>query len=211
MTHANGPLLRLTAKERQIVEMAIHGMSVEQMSITLGQSPKVVIRHMHQCIRKLEMWSFNTVPASSAHSLSEQELGILKPWEAERRITRLIREIGNAWACVVVLAMPDEAPGPNGATVIEAISCHVQASVRQSDIITKWIATEWILFLPYISPDHMDMVVRRLERKHIPSWSLFVLACSSTGAESFRQLAARGHDELMRQYIHRNLGSWGIP
>ena len=211
MKHASNPLLRLTIKERQLLTMAIQGMSVEQMSVRLDQSPKIVIRHIHRGIRKLETWSLNAIPGQTHHTPLEQELGILNPWQAERRITRMIRDVGIMWACIIVLAIPDQAPDSNFVTSIEAVSFHIHNCVRRTDTITKWSATEWIIFLPSISSNHIDRVTQRLKKLHLPSWSLSVLACISTGDESFNQVAVRGHNELMQQYINRDLGSWGIP
>ena len=185
-------------------------MSLDQMSIKSGQSPKTVARHIHRSIRKLESWSINTIPVQSYHSPSEQGLGILNPWQAEHRITRIIREIGNLWACIVVLAMPNGNSGKTS-TSLETISCHILNCVRHSDIVTKWSTAEWIIFLPHISREHTDMVAERLNRNHFASWTLSVLACLATPGESFSQLAVRGHNELLQQYINRDLGSWEIP
>lgn len=202
---------RLTPKERQTLELAIQGMSLDHMSMTLKQSPKVVERYIHQGLRKLESWSRDAAPGPNHNSIQERDLGFLRPRDAERRIARTIHDVGNMWACVVVLALPDNPKAPEVAEYTAMISRHIHQSTRRSDIVTKWTALEWIIFLAGVTPEQAQLVEQRLKRGHPAPMPLFIGSQYGDSDTPFNEVATQCHHELLAQYVHQDLTTWANP
>lgn len=201
----------LTSKERQTLELAIQGMPVDQMAAAMNQSPKVVERYIHQALGKLEAWSRNAAPGPSHNSAYERELGFLRPREAERRIARIVRDVGEKWACVVLLGIPDNSKVSNSEEGIEAVSRHIHRSTRRSDIVMKWSATEWVIFLPWVTPEQADLVVHRLKHAQTSPWPIFIGSQYGGRDMAFPEVANRCHQELIAQYVHQDLAVWANP
>lgn len=203
---------RLTAKERRILEMAIQGASLDSISATLNQSPKVIGRCMHEGIKKLESWTAEAAPGPQFHSRAEQSLGFFPPRDAERRIDRVIRNGGSPWACIVVLCMPPDRKETTSESMIEGLSRHIANVVRRSDIVTKWSKTEWVIFLPSITREQSEAVVKRLHQ-NVPSlWPLAIRANHhDLNNVSFVEVATACHRQVMAEWVNRDLGAWTVP
>lgn len=198
----------LTPKERQTLELAIQGMPVDRMAAAMNQSPKVVERYIHQGLGKLEAWGHEVAPGPSHNSPYERELGFLRPREAERRIARMVSDLGDRWACVVLLGIPDHTKVPDSGEEIEAVSRHIHRSTRRSDVVMKWSATEWVIFLPWVTPEQADLIVRRLKHGQATPWPIFTGSQYGDSAASFPEVANRCHHELISQYVHKDLAVW---
>lgn len=201
----------LTKKERQALELAIHGVPIDRMAVQLNQSAKVVERYIHRGLHKLEAWSREVAPGPSYHSPYEGDLGFLRPREAEREITRLIKGLGNEWGCIVVLAIPNGPKSPDIEATIDYLSKHIRKSLRSTDIVTKWSMTEWIIFLPRITSDGIETVARRLPHSDIAPWPVFVSAQKASGDDGFTELAMQCHRQLISQYVSHDLALYVLP
>jgi hypothetical protein len=175
----------------------------------LQQSPKVVERYVHQGLRKLENWSLEAAPGPSHNSAQDRDMGFLRPREAERTISRIMRSIGPNWACVVLLAIPDNARSQDTLAVADSISRHIHRSLRGADVVTKWSATEWVMFLPRITSDHIDKVIQRLQHGHNSPSAVYIAARQPQGGESFGEVATQCHQQLLAQYVNEDLASYG--
>lgn len=199
---------RLTKKERQVLELAIQGVSVDRMAVRLKQSPKVVERFIHHGLYKLEVWSQDVAPGPSHDSPYERDLGFLRPREAERRIA-LVQAPNDAWGCVVALAIPPEPKSPDSESTVDALSVHIHRNLRRSDIVTKWSTTEWVIFVAPVTADAVEMVVRRLRQANSAPWPVFVAGQLATEGDRFGDLGMRLHREIISQYVSQDLGSYG--
>lgn len=207
MVRQGNPSLHLSPTERKTLELVLQGIPVDHIAVTLNKSPKVVERYILQGLQKVERWSHRAVPGPRFHTLQEEALGILTPRQADRIINRSIHDLGDQWACIVVAAIPDDPKSTHLESSIEAISHHIYRSVRRYDVVTKWSTTEWVIFLPRMTSDSLQTVMRRLRHGHHQSWPILVGAKSGVRNQSFFDLAMACHHELMAQYVHGDLAS----
>ena len=202
---------RLSKREREILELVMQGMSMDRLAKTLQESPKVVERYLHQGLYKLESWSQEAAPGPTYNSGQDRELGFLRPRQAEREVARIIRAVGSNWACVVMLAIPDAPRSRDSGAVADGVGRHIFRSLRGQDVVTKWSSTEWVIFLPRIERADIEKVVRRLEHGHNSPWAVYVMAGQPTGNESFHEVAQNCHQQLLSQYITRDLAAYVKP
>lgn len=199
---------RLTKRERETLELVLQGMPMDRVSKTLNQSPKVVERFIHQGLYKLENWSQEVAPGPSHHSAEDREMGFLRPREAERTIARIVRAVGSKWFGLVLLAIPDKMHSRDAEMVSDAIGRHIHLSLRGADVVTKWSATEWVMFLPRITSAHIDKVVQRLQHGHHSPSTVYIAARQPQGGESFTEVATQCHHQLLAQYVDEDLAAY---
>lgn len=199
---------RLTKRERETLELVLQGMPMERLARTLERPPKVVERHLHQGLDKLELWTQDAVPGPTYNSLQDRERGFLAPREADRVISRIQRVVGTHWAVVVVLAIAENPKRTETGPMAELISHHIHRNLRRADVVTKWSATEWVAFLPRVDADQVKAVVRRLERGHKAPWGVYIAARQPEASESFNEVAVRCHHELLDRYVSRDLAAY---
>lgn len=198
----------LTKRERETLQLILQGMPMDRVSKTLHQSPKVVERYVHQGLYKLENWSQEAAPGPSYHSAGDREMGFLRPREAERTIARIVRVVGSNWFCLVLLAIPDKMHSRNSDMVSDAIGHHIHLRLRGADIVTKWSATEWVMFLPRITSVHIDNVVQRLQHGHLSPSTVYIAARQPQNGESFNEVATQCHHQLLAQYVDEDLAAY---
>lgn len=195
----------LTRMERQILELALQGLPIDTIAMTIRKSAKFAEQRMHRGIGKLNQWSLLAEFGSSPRPRG-RGWGFLTPRQADRQIARAMLTAGKNWGCVVVLAMPTQASG-NRTGAADAIRHHIYDNVRQSDIVTQWGISEWMVFLPGVPPTVLPRVVSRLQRWSDCHWSLFVRGELGYAGATWATVAQQCHEGAMTDYANRTLAT----
>lgn len=150
--------LRLTAKERLVLTMVMDGKGLEVMAASLGQSVKTIERHLEHGLTKLETWSEHLSGINETSAL-EKTLFVLTRAEGIHRIAQCRRQHTGTWGCIVLVCLGD---GAERDCPDDQVAHHIRASLRKSDVVSKWAPKEWVIYLCSTSETDLSQVVRRL-------------------------------------------------
>ncbi|MCY0879356.1 MAG: hypothetical protein OWU84_10490 [Firmicutes bacterium] len=199
---------RLTEHERRALTLLIEGHSLKDLQTRLPYPPRTLERTIHRGLTKLEVWVQQAWPGETYESPQEQAIGITKSREAERLINRRIVQSGYRWGCVVILALPNKDDEPELERGTEELSRQILQRLRQSDVVTKWHTSEWVIFLAGVDEAQLSGVLNRLSTLNARSWPIFCEAQAVKSPDAtFLEIATQCHQELMSRYATHGMSA----
>jgi hypothetical protein len=133
---------------------------------------------------------------------------VLKSREAERLINRRIVQSRHGWGCVALLALPNKENEEGIQQGAEEISRQLMTKLRQSDVVTKWHISEWIIFVAGVNEAQLNVVLNRLTTLEARPWPILLEAQAVTQpSATFAEVATECHQALISRYAANGLST----